>query len=724
MTLKTQKKRILFLAPHLSTGGMPSFLLKRIESLLLYYKNDVELFVVEYSNHSDSYVVQKNRIKELIPSTNFWTLGDDKNELIKIIEENYFDIIHLDEMIESFDSYNKLSNDLMNFIYKNDRSWRVVETCHNVNFQPDSEKYYHPEAYSFCSPFHKDAIFSNMPSYGEVIEFPYDPKITISKKTNKEKLGLNPNKIHIINVGLWTSGKNQGEGVEIARLLEKNNPELEFHFIGNQASNFKDYWEPIMKDLPSNVKVWGERNDVKEFMSAADVLMFNSTWECNPLVLREGISFGLKILARNLPQYMNMFTPYIKEISGDIFDIKNQLLDLLKDDTFYECPKYNSKEFADKNFNLYNKILNKPIKKQTMMNSEIQIHQHFVGQPFLEIKGNGDKEYTVEFFDEEGFCHYKNTIKPNHWIKLNRYYYTKWKTKVSYDGETIYENVLDLTGKRVYIAFESKSLGDTIAWIPYILEFQKKHDCKTIVSTFWNHLFENEYPDIEFVNPGNSVPNLVAMYSIGWFYNQDKEPKEPNLIPLQQTITNILGLNFTELKPIIKNPLHPKLYKQKYVTIATNSTAGCKFWTKEGWQELINYLHNLGYKVINVSKEDNPFKNANKIKNTSIYNTINVINHSEFFIGLSSGLSWLAWALGKEVVMISNFTEPDHEFTTNCTRIINKNVCNGCWNKSDFKFDKGDWNWCPLHRGTERQFECHKSITPEMVINQIQHLIK
>jgi autotransporter strand-loop-strand O-heptosyltransferase len=214
------------------------------------------------------------------------------------------------------------------------------------------------------------------------------------------------------------------------------------------------------------------------------------------------------------------------------------------------------------------------------------------------------------------------------------------------------------------------------------------------------------------------------MYSIGWFYNQDKEPKEPNLIPLQQTITNILGLNFTELKPIIKNPLHPKLYKQKYVTIATNSTTGCKFWTKEGWQELINYLHNLGYKVINVSKEDNPFKNANKIKNTSIYNTINVINHSEFFIGLSSGLSWLAWALGKEVVMISNFTEPDHEFTTNCTRIINKNVCNGCWNKSDFKFDKGDWNWCPLHRGTERQFECHKSITPEMVINQIQHLIK
>jgi hypothetical protein len=38
-----------------------------------------------------------------------------------------------------------------------------------------------------------------------------------------------------------------------------------------------------------------------------------------------------------------------------------------------------------------------------------------------------------------------------------------------------------------------------------------------------------------------------------------------------------------------------------------------------------------------------------------------------------------------------------------------------------YKFDKGDWNWCPVHKGTDRQFECHKSITSEMVIKQIKH---
>ena len=104
-------------------------------------------------------------------------------------------------------------------------------------------------------------------------------------------------------------------------------------------------------------------------------------------------------------------------------------------------------------------------------------------------------------------------------------------------------------------------------------------------------------------------------------------------------------------------------------------------------------------------------------------NTMNVIHHSEFFIGLSSGLSWLAWGMGKHVVMISNFTEPDHEFTTNCTRIVKLDVCNGCWNSPIHKFDKSDWSYCPVHKGTSRQFECHTSITSEMVIKQIEKLL-
>ena len=720
----TKKIKLLFLAPHLSTGGMPGFLLRRIE-LLQSHCPELEIFVVEHGFYGDSYVVQRNKIKEILPESHFWSLGDDKIKLIQILKDNEIDIVHVDEMIEGFDNFNKVSNELMKELYSDDRTWRMVETCHNVWFDPSAHKIYHPDAYAFCTPYHKEIRFKDVPSYSEVLEFPIEKMFRTNEEQliSQKKLELDVNKTHVINVGLWTSGKNQVEGVEIARLLEKSNPEIQFHFIGNQAPNFKEYWEPVMNNLPSNVKVWGERSDVSTFMKAADVFMFNSTWECNPLVLREAASYGLKILSRNLPEYMDMFTPYITPIDDDINETKNSLLSLINDERRYDVEIGQGKKFALDHLNFYELMNSKEPKKQTKVKSNVKITQYFVNQPFLEITGNSDAMFEVKFFDEHGVCHYNNKTESNRWFKLNREYFTKWQTKIWEDGTLIYDDTLDYKGKKVFIAFDSGSLGDTIAWMPYVLEFKKKHECDVVVSTHKNFLFENVYPELEFVKPGSTVGGIHGMYTIGWFYDVNKEPEMPNTIPLQQTATNILGLKYEEIIPRIDYKIGNRPYEGKYVTIATNSTSGCKFWTKEGWQELINHLHELGYKVINVSKEKNSFKNAEQIKDTSMENTMNVIHHSEFFIGLSSGLSWLAWGMGKHIVMISNFTEPDHEFTTNCTRIVKLDVCNGCWNSPIYKFDKGNFNWCPLHEGTKRQFECHKTITSKMVIDQIQHLL-
>jgi autotransporter strand-loop-strand O-heptosyltransferase len=348
---------------------------------------------------------------------------------------------------------------------------------------------------------------------------------------------------------------------------------------------------------------------------------------------------------------------------------------------------------------------------------------HFVNNPFLEIKGSGVKSYKVQFYDKENL-YYSTELKPNMWTKLSRQYYTDWDVKVLDGEELIYEYKPNFINKRVFISFDSRSLGDSIAWIPYVLEFKKKHNCHVIVSTFWNKLFEKSYSEIEFVSPGSTVHDLIGMYTIGWFYDTNKEPELPNTIPLQKAITNIIGLEFNEIKPNIDFIPSERPFTEKYITIANESTAGVKYWNNpNGWRELIDYLVSKGYRVINVSKESDRMDGVTKLKDTSIENTMNCIHHSEFFIGLSSGLSWLTWALGKHVVMISNFTEPDHEFTSNCTRITNPSVCNGCWNNPMFKFDKGDWNWCPEHKGTERQFECHKSITSQMVIDRIQHLL-
>jgi hypothetical protein len=109
---------------------------------------------------------------------------------------------------------------------------------------------------------------------------------------------------------------------------------------------------------------------------------------------------------------------------------------------------------------------------------------------------------------------------------------------------------------RFLICFDSKSLGDNIAWMPYAEEFRKKHDCKVVLSTFWNDLFEKEYPDIEFIGRGEIVHNIQGQYNIGWYmpWDANKNPNDFRTIPLQQTASDILGLEYKEIRPKITIP--------------------------------------------------------------------------------------------------------------------------------------------------------------------------
>ena len=676
--------KILFLAPHLSTGGMPSFLLKQIELL----KDEFDISVVEYEFYTADFVVQRNAIQSLVK---VYTLGENKLELLDIIKEVSPNIIHIHDPSERFD------NELMSHLYMSNRSYHIVETCHDIFFKPDEERKFHPDAYAFCTPFHLER-FKNMSSYKEVLEFPIDD----SRNKSVKWIGNNFNisETNVINVGLWTPGKNQGEGIEIARKY----PHIKFHFIGNQAGNFQHYWEPLMKDLPDNVVVWGERDDVDSFMMLADIFMFNSTLECNPLVLKEAIGCNLPIIAHNLPQYVGIYDKYIQPIDTN--------LDVIQ--TNYEVPTDNTSEIFTKNYiNFYNKVVSLPYKDQYG-----KVTEHYVNGPFFEIKSDVKSEFHVVYKTDIGEVIYENTISNNSWVKLNRQYYTKWTVELFENNKSIYKNTLNLKGKRVLICIDSKSLGDNIAWAPYALEFQKKHNCKVILSSFLNKILD--IPEIEIVEPGTVVENIHAQYNIGWFYDLDKEPVLPNTIPLQQAATNILGLEYKEIKPKLKWSSNKAAPYKKLVTIATNSTAGCKFWTKEGWQGVINYLHEKGYKVINVSLEENHFDNCEQIINHNIQDTMDLIYRSDFFIGLGSGVSWLAWGLGVKVVMIANFSEKWHEF--DCIRVENKSVCHGCWNDRNEKFDKGDWNWCPRHKNTPRQFECQRSISIDDVIKTVESL--
>ena len=321
-----------------------------------------------------------------------------------------------------------------------------------------------------------------------------------------------------------------------------------------------------------------------------------------------------------------------------------------------------------------------------------------------------------------------------------------------------------IRGKTVYIIFQSKALGDTLAWFPYVEQFRVENDC--IVKVFLPKqeiipFLKPNYPEIVFLSEDKHIqqfdketlcfrlpmgPDGIISYKIGTSWDGRQ------YIPLQQAATEILGLPFEEKKSnlFFKNLGRP--IKEKYVTIGVHSGGPqLKYWNyPKGWNYVVKYLNHKGYKVVDVDlHEQYP---TPEMKSSLIYNqvnnnqlkrsintipegvikqtgkplevTINNLVHSEFFIVLGSGLSLLAWSLNKKVVMIHGMTQTWFEFQHNCVHVHNNTVCNGCWHREESLNLKGDWLLCPDHKGTEREFECSKKIDPPMVFSAIDKVIR
>lgn len=358
---------------------------------------------------------------------------------------------------------------------------------------------------------------------------------------------------------------------------------------------------------------------------------------------------------------------------------------------------------------------------------------NFVRGAYVEIKGSQPKEYTVQFRNPKtNVLHFQTNIRNGQWAKCSIEYFVEWDVKV-WDGDVLFaHHRYNPTKKRIYIALDSKALGDTLAWLPYVEEFGKIHNCEMITSTFHNEMFKNQYPNIEFVKPGKSVGNLYAMYSLGLFYNEDntyntlKHPANFLDQPMQKMATDILGLDYKEVKP--KLPTKNIVKDDKLITIAIHGTAQTKYWNNPtGWQEVVDWLNDRGYTVKLLSRENSGYM-GNKHPNGIIKhpegpleNVIDEMRKSKAFIGIGSGLSWLSWALDVPTVLISGFSY-DWAEMEDCIRISTPNgKCEGCFNR--LRLDAGDWNWCPDQKGTERQFECTKSITGEMVIKELEKFL-
>ncbi len=294
----------------------------------------------------------------------------------------------------------------------------------------------------------------------------------------------------------------------------------------------------------------------------------------------------------------------------------------------------------------------------------------------------------------------------------------------------------DLTNRDVLIQFPIGTLGDTLAWFSYCDVFAKRHPgCRVSVamSGLIIPLLRDSYPQLNLVTHAQALElklaeQAYASYRIGLFFDDvanDHQPTDFRMVGLHRTAAYILGVDPKEEAPKLSLPDETRPIPEPYVCVAVQATSAAKYWNNpSGWLEVVKFLKANGYRVICIDQKpvngqgitwnQIPHGVEDETGDRPLAERARWLRHADFFVGLSSGLAWLAWAARTPVVMISGFSHPTNEFDTPY-RINNFHSCNGCWNDPKERFDHHDFLWCPRHAGTPRQFECTRLITASHV---------
>lgn len=323
------------------------------------------------------------------------------------------------------------------------------------------------------------------------------------------------------------------------------------------------------------------------------------------------------------------------------------------------------------------------------------------------------------------------------YIFARRKYFVRWKVELYRGGRWYFEHTFDATGRKVFIDLSPGALGDSAAWLPAAVAFTAKWKCKTIVCMRPEHipLYQDAYPEMIFIPDHKLKADIagrcyayyrVAVYGYGNDDHERMDFRENNLI---RHADMILGVDSHMEPPMVVGELEPKpnlpafmANTPRYVCIAARASRKCKEWQHPGgWNRVVSALAERGFKAVCIDADDLNLP-ADAIDNTGMLPLparIDVLKGCSFFIGLPSGLSWLAWACRKPVVMISGFTDAYVEFPTPYRVSPPPGVCHGCWGYCDQR-EKERFDNCYFGKDNE----CTRSITPEMVIAKIDQLIQ
>ena len=334
-----------------------------------------------------------------------------------------------------------------------------------------------------------------------------------------------------------------------------------------------------------------------------------------------------------------------------------------------------------------------------------------------------DAESELNFLDED--------ISGVTLISMEKFY-IEWEIALWLDGKPMFYHRLDPTNQKVHFMCSPivPVIGDNLIFLTYIEAFRHKFDCDAslTIPNALHCLVEQYYPEIRLSEtlPEDSYACYFMMTAVNMPIGATEESKNAPLLRAGHAILRCLE----EPPKIIFHPTEPRSIKEPYVCIGAQASTPAKGWLNpDGWNRVVEYLKSIGYRVLCIDRNRIVSEFGNTIEmpagaedftgNYTLLDRVNQLAYADFFIGLGSGLSWLAWAVDIPIVLISGISERWCEFNTPY-RINNPLVCHGCFN---VVAHHRTMNFCPLYKDTDRAYECSKKISARQVINAINRLI-
>lgn len=309
----------------------------------------------------------------------------------------------------------------------------------------------------------------------------------------------------------------------------------------------------------------------------------------------------------------------------------------------------------------------------------------------------------------------------------------EWEITLWLDGEPVFYHRFDPNGQSVHFIFAQPTLGDNLAFFPYVEEFLRAFDCRLTctVPKPLREIFARYHSEAAIENelPEDSY---ACFYLSAWSNLPIATASDMRAMPLELFAQSILSPRLSRPSKIIYSPSKPRSIEEPYVCIGVQASYNPKGWLNpNGWDAVVEHLKRLGYRVLCIDRDrkcsnygltiEMPRGAEDFSGDYSLLDRINQLAYADFFVGLSSGLAWLAWAVDIPVVMISGITEPWYEFDTPY-RVSNPLVCHGCFNS--LALDPTKILDCTLFKGTDRIYECSKNISARQVIDAIERLIE